>query len=68
MSKMKHGNIISLIPEPAAFYMNFFAMFVSFFFLLVHSTGQQYDAQQLGGEEGGWMSSGQDDYTCQFQI
>ena len=53
MSKMKHGNIISLIPEPAAFYMHFFAMFVSFFFLLIHPTGQQYDAQQLGGRGGG---------------
>ena len=39
--------MISLIPEPAALYMHGFAMLLSFYSLLTHPTGQQYDTQQL---------------------
>ena len=44
--ELKLGNI-SLIPETAALCMDGFAM--SFSSLLIHSTGQRYDTQQLGG-------------------
>ena len=45
--QLKLGNIISLIPGPAALYMLGLAMFMSFFSLLIHPTSQRYDT--IGG-------------------
>ena len=46
--QLKLENIISLIPEPAALCIHGFTMFMLFSYLLIRSTGQRYDTQQLG--------------------
>ena len=46
--QLKIRNNISLIPEPAALCMNGFAVFMTFFSLLIHPAGQHCDTQKLG--------------------